>query len=34
MKKVMEDLDRAITDLPDNWPSDALYRLSKTPPAP
>ena len=29
MKKVMEDLDRAITDLPDNWPSDALYRLSK-----
>ena len=29
MKKDMEDLDRAITDLPDNWPSDALYRLSK-----
>ncbi len=29
MQKVMEDLDRAIEMLPDAWPSDALYRLSK-----
>lgn len=29
MQRVMEDLDRAIEMLPDSWPSDALYRLSK-----
>lgn len=29
MQRVMEDLDRAIELLPDSWPSDPLYRLSK-----
>ncbi|WP_295940741.1 RagB/SusD family nutrient uptake outer membrane protein [uncultured Alistipes sp.] len=29
MKKVMEDLDKAIELLPEKWPSDALYRLNK-----
>lgn len=29
MQRVMEDLDRAIGMLPDTWPSDPLFRLSK-----
>ncbi len=29
MKKVMDDLDKAIEFLPEAWPSDPLFRLSK-----